>query len=46
MNILNALPNYRKCAIIWENNLDSMVDDGYERPTLDEGFDDFTYVIS
>tara|TARA_R110000824_G_scaffold49838_10_gene139672 strand:+ start:10397 stop:10843 length:447 start_codon:yes stop_codon:yes gene_type:complete len=45
-SILKALPNYRKCAIVWENNLKSMVEDGYERPSLTEGFEDFTYIVS
>ena len=45
-SILKAVPNYRKCAIIWENNLGSMIEDGYERPSLAEGFEDFTYFIS
>ena len=44
--ILTRLPMYRKCAIIWENNLDDMLKDGYERPSLAEGFDDFTYIVS
>ena len=44
--ILKHLPNYRKYAIVWEQNLADMLNDGYERPSLDEGFDDFTYVVS
>ena len=31
---------------VWENNLKSMVEDGYERPSLTEGFEDFTYIVS
>jgi hypothetical protein len=44
--VLNHLPNYRKYAVVWEQDIDQMLSDGYERPTLDEGFDDFTYIIS
>ncbi len=44
--VLKHLPNYRKYAVVWEQDIDQMLSDGYERPTLDEGFDDFTYIIS
>lgn len=44
--ILKALPRYRKCAVVWETNMEEMLARGYERPCLDEGFDDFTYVIT
>ena len=46
LRILKHLPNYRKYAIVWEQNLANMLSAGYERPTVDEGFDDFTYVVS
>ena len=38
-------PRYRKHAVVWEQDLDEMLKLGYERPTLDEGFDDFTYFV-
>ena len=44
--VLKHLPEYRKYAVVWEQDIDQMLKDGYERPTLDEGFDDFTYIIS
>jgi hypothetical protein len=44
--VLNQLPNYRKYAVVWEQDIDQMLKDGYERPTLSEGFVDFTYIIS
>jgi len=44
--ILNQLPSYRKYAVVWEQDIDQLLKDGYERPDLDEGFDDFTYIIS
>jgi len=44
--VLKNLPNYRKYAVVWEQDIDQMLSDGYERPTSDEGFDDFTYIIS
>jgi len=46
LRILKYLPEYRKCAIVWEQNLDDMLKSGYERPSIDEGFDDFTYIVS
>jgi hypothetical protein len=44
--VLKQLPAYKKYAVVWEQNITEMLKDGYERPTLDEGFDDFTYIIS
>ena len=44
--VLKQLPNYRKYAVVWEQDIDQMLKDGYERPTLSEGFVDFTYIIS
>jgi len=44
--LLNLFPNYRKCAIVWEDQLEEMKQLGYERPTVNEGFSDFTYYIS
>ena len=44
--VLKHLPEYRKYAVVWEQDIDQMLKDGYERPTSDEGFDDFTYIIS
>ena len=44
--ILKHLPNYRKYAIAWEQNLADMLKSGYERPSLEEGFDEFTYIVS
>ena len=44
--VLKKLPNYRKYAVVWEQDIEQMLSDGYERPTSDEGFDDFTYIIS
>jgi len=44
--VLNRLSTYRKCAVVWEEDMNQMLKDGYERPTLDEGFDDFTYIVS
>ena len=38
--------NYKKHVIVWEQELEKMVRLGYERPTIDEGFDDFTYHVS
>jgi hypothetical protein len=46
LRILKYLPEYRKCAIVWEQNLDDMLKSGYERPSSEEGFDDFTYIVS
>lgn len=43
--LFDYLPRYRKHAIVWEQDLDKMISLGYERPSLDEGFDDFTYII-
>ena len=44
--VLKHLPEYRKYAIVWEQNVSDMRDGGYERPTSDEGFDEFTYIVS
>ena len=44
--LLDLFPNYRKCAIVWEQELEEMYKIGYERPTSDEGFADFTYYVS
>jgi len=44
--VLKQLPNYRKYAVVWEQDIDQMLKDGYERPDLSEGFVDFTYIIS
>ena len=44
--VLKHLPEYRKYAIVWEQNVSDMKGSGYERPTSDEGFDEFTYIVS
>ena len=43
---LDFFSDYTKCAIVWEKELEKMHQVGYERPTVSEGFDDFTYHIS
>jgi hypothetical protein len=37
---------YRKRAIVWEDKIEEMKQFGYDRPSLEEGFDDFTYIVS
>ena len=37
---------YRKRAIVWEGRIEKMKQLGYDRPSLEEGFDDFTYIFS
>ena len=44
--LLDLFPNHKKCAIVWEEELEEMELMGYERPTVDEGFSDFTYYVS
>ena len=43
--LFDYFPRYRKHAIVWEEDLGEMISLGYDRPSLDEGFDDFTYII-
>ena len=44
--LLDLFPNHKKCAVVWEQELEEMYNIGYERPTTDEGFSDFTYYVS
>jgi hypothetical protein len=44
--VLDQLSDYQKIAVVWEQDLDQLIKTGYERPTLDEGFTDFTYIVS
>ena len=40
--IIEKFPTYQKRIIVYESDIDRSV---YERPSLDEGFDDITFVI-
>ena len=44
--LIDLFPNYKKHAVVWEQDLEKMIRLGYERPTLEEGFDDFTYHLT
>ena len=44
--MLDQLSDYQKIAVVWEQDLDQLIKTGYERPTLDEGFTEFTYIVS
>ena len=44
--LLDLFQNYKKHVIVWEQELEKMIQLGYERPTLEEGFDDFTYHLT
>jgi hypothetical protein len=40
--IIEKFPTYQKRLIVYESDIDRSI---YERPSLEEGFDDITFVI-
>jgi len=45
-HLFKLFPNYRMMAVMWEDNVEKLMALGYERPSLDEGFIDFTYHLT